>query len=162
MFSRFIFLAPALLLGAPAAFADDDMPAPAPSSSIIAVYEAGPGPAPDASATGLSFEDEVEGFLQTEATKPDNTTTKGTVFDETDLYGHLNWSNWLTVNGSLKYEHQRFNNIDDFYPDRSAFMRSEGLSLRQLYVTVRPLEDSDDISLYGGKIHPQFGTRLGL
>src|SRR5262249_30651284 len=95
--------------------------------------------------------------FQAEATDPENTSTKGAFFNESNLFGHLNWSDWLTLNGALKYEHQRFNNIDDFYPDRSAFLRSEGLSLRQLYVSLRP-DGSDDLTFFGGKIHPNFGT----
>jgi len=159
MYMRITFLAPALwLLSASNLHAQE---APSPSRSwpaIVAENEAGPGPAPDADATGFSYSAEGDGFFQAEATKPDNTTTKGAIFDETNLYGHFNWSNWATVNGALKYEHQRFNNSDDYYPDRTSFMRSEGLSLRQIYLTVRPDNGSDAVALYAGKIHPHFGT----
>jgi len=124
---------------------------------ITIAHEVAPGPAPPQNSAGFSASGEGDTFLQAEATKPDNTTTKGTVYNETNLYGHLNWSDWFTLNGAVKYEHQRFNNLEDYYPDRTSFMRSEGLTLRQLYATLRP-DGTEDFSLYAGKIHPHFGT----
>lgn len=156
---RATLAAPAFfLLGTGAAAAQDAAPDPYRSWPAITVeHEVGPGPMPASPSDGLSFDGEGDTYFQSEAAKPDNTTVKGTFYNETNLYGHLNWSDWFTINGALKYEHQRFNNMEDFYPDRSSFMRSEGLTLRQLYATFRP-DGSDDVSLYGGKIHPHFGT----
>ena len=69
----------------------------------------------------------------------------------------MNYKNWLSLNADVKLQRTRDNNLDSFYPQRSALLNSEGLTLSQLYVTVRPFEG---LSVYGGKIHPEFRLRL--
>jgi len=146
------------LLFAHPAIAQDASPDPYQATvGILLDHELPPGPLPQVLTDGFSFSNEGDTFLQSEATKPDNATTKRTVYNETDFHGHLNWSDWLTLNAATKFEHERFNNVNDFYPDRSSFLRSEGLTLRQFYFTVRP-DGDDQVAFYGGKIHPAFGT----
>jgi hypothetical protein len=107
----------------------------------------------------VTFAADGDTHLQFEATKPDDTSTKGTVFDETNLFGHVSYADWLTLTAQLNYENARFNDTDDFYPDRSSFLRSEALTLRQLYAEARPFDA--DVALYAGKFHAHFGSAWG-
>ena len=81
--------------------------------------------------------------------------TRVSVFNDTDLAGFVNYRNWASLNAEAKLERNRFDNIDSYFPDRNSVFRSEGLTLRQLYATVRPVEG---VSVYGGKIHPNFAS----
>lgn len=111
--------------------------------------------ADDLSSQPVVFGGEIATKLQGEVTKPAGNGAKETIFDDSELSAYLNWSDWLSVNTDLKLERQRNDNLDDFYPKTNSAFRSEGLTLRQLYATVRPMEG---LSLYGGKIHPKFGS----
>lgn len=102
----------------------------------------------------------INTHLQAEQTRSnDGGKTTYTVYDDTDIPLYANWSNWLSVNADIKLERQRNDNLDSYYSTPgskgNAFFRSEGLTLRQLNATVRPVEGVD---LYGGKIHPLFGS----
>lgn len=103
----------------------------------------------------LVFGGELTTKIQAEVTKPAGNGAKETVFDDSELSAYFNWSDWLSVNTDLKFERQRNGNLDDYYQKSNTAFRSEGLTLRQLYATVRPMEG---LSLYGGKIHPKFGS----
>ena len=81
--------------------------------------------------------------------------TKGAISNDSDLDLYANYSDWLSLYSTIKLERQRNDNLDSFYPSSNAFFRSEGLTLRQLFASVRPLPG---LSVYGGKIHPNFGS----
>jgi len=105
--------------------------------------------------SNIVFGGEFDTHLQAELTKPSGTGAKGTVFDDSELTLYGNYSTWLSLNSDIKLERNRNDNEEDFYPDRNSFLRSEGMTLRQLFATVRPF---DQVSVYGGKIHPNFGS----
>jgi hypothetical protein len=98
---------------------------------------------------------DVTTHLQGEITKPSGTNTHATAFDDTNLDLYSNYSDWLSLNSNIKLERNRNDNNDDYFNDRNSFLRSEGLTLRQLYATVRPIKD---VIAYGGKIHTAFGS----
>ena len=81
--------------------------------------------------------------------------TRVSLFDDTDATAFANYKGWLSLNAEAKLERNRNDNEDGFYPDRNAAFRSEGITLRQLYMTARP---TDSLSVYAGKIHPGFGS----
>lgn len=81
--------------------------------------------------------------------------TKGAVSTDAALDLYANYSDWLSLYGTAKLERQRSDNLDSFFPGSNAFFRSEGLTLRQLFVAARP---GAGTVLYGGKIHPNFGS----
>ncbi|HVI52982.1 MAG TPA: hypothetical protein VM661_17370 [Candidatus Sulfotelmatobacter sp.] len=101
----------------------------------------------------------ISTHLQLEHDKAQDSKASNTLYDDTDLTGYANWSDWLTVNADVKLERQRNDNLDSYYNQPgakgNAFMRSEGVTLRQLNATVRPVEG---VSVYGGKYHPLFGS----
>jgi hypothetical protein len=80
---------------------------------------------------------------------------KGAVSDDTSVDLYTNYSTWLSAYSNIKLERQRGDNLDSFFPDRKAAFRSEGLTLRQLFLAARPFSAA---TLYGGKIHPNFGS----
>lgn len=84
--------------------------------------------------------------------------TKGNVFADSDIQAYANWSDWLSFNTDIKLERQRNDNLNDYYLTSNTAFRSEGLIMRQLYATVRPVEG---VAVYGGKIHPKFGSAWG-
>ena len=99
---------------------------------------------------------EIETHLQAQTTHSSVATGwKNEVYNDTEVSEFLNYSNWLSVNGVTKLERNRDDNEDDYYPDRNEFLRSEGLTQRQLYLTIRPFQGT---AVYGGKIHPAFGS----
>lgn len=98
---------------------------------------------------------EVDTHLQGELTSPSGRKSRVSVFDDTDLTLFANYKGWLSLNSDIKLERNRNDNLDSYYPDRNAAFRSEGLTLRQLYTTVRP---ADGLTVYAGKIHPNFGS----
>jgi hypothetical protein len=122
----------------------------------------GPAPAPPpppgfptALSEAFVFGGEVETHLQGDVVAAHGAKTRVSVFDDTSLSGFLNYRTWLSVNAEARLERNRDDTLNSYYVDRNAFMRSEGLTLRQLYVTLRPVEG---LSFYGGKIHPGFGS----
>ena len=110
-----------------------------------------------AHAEGLPvvFGGEAVTKLQAEVSKPNGGGAKANVYDDSEVSAYVNWSDWLSVNSDMKLERQRNDNLDDYYPDRHTAFRSEGLTLRQLYVTLRPVEG---VEVFSGKIHPKFGS----
>ncbi|HYZ23341.1 MAG TPA: hypothetical protein VE690_14415, partial [Rhodopila sp.] len=78
-----------------------------------------------------------------------------TLFDDTDVELFANYRSWLSLNADIKLERTRFDNLDSYFPNNNKFVADEGLTLRQLYMTLRPAEG---LSVYGGKIHPNFGS----
>lgn len=100
---------------------------------------------------GGSFDTKV----QAETTKVDGQSTKGTIYDDSELQAYLNVGSWLSFNTDVKMERNRNANLNSYFPDSNAAFRSEGVTLRQLYATVQPI---DAVAAYGGKIHPKFGS----
>ena len=82
-------------------------------------------------------------------------STKGAVSTDADLDLYANYSDWITLNSTVKLERQRSDNLDSFFPASNALFRSEGLTLRQLFLVARPFAAT---AVYGGKIHPNFGS----
>ncbi len=103
----------------------------------------------------FNYGGEVNTHFQAEMNKPSNASAKGNAYNDTDLSLYGNYSSWLSLNSDMKLERNRNDNMNDYYPDRNTFFRSEGLTLRQMYATVRPVEN---VAVYGGKIHPNFGS----
>ncbi len=80
---------------------------------------------------------------------------RAAVSDDSNLDLYANYSTWLSAYSTIKLERQRNGNLDSFFPDRNAAFRSEGVTLRQLFLAARPLAAA---TIYGGKIHPNFGS----
>ena len=93
--------------------------------------------------------------LQGDYTAPKGSKARVSLFSDAELSFWANRGDWLSLNGDIKVERTRNANLNSYYPDRNTFLRSEAATLRQLYVTIRPFEG---LSVYGGKIHPAFGT----
>ncbi len=129
-----------------------------PSSSLLGAG-ATTAPPPGFPQSNFVWGGEIETHLQAELTKPDRGAAKGTLFDDANLSLYGNYATWLSAYSDLHLERTRQDNADDYYPDRDSFLRSEGLTARQLFATVRP---SENWSLYGGKIHPAFGSAYEL
>ncbi len=102
---------------------------------------------------------EVETHLQGDLVSSTGQKTRVSVFDDTDLTGFVNYRGWLSLNTEAKLERNRDDNASSFYVTRNAAFRSEGATLRQLFATVRPI---DGLSIYAGKIHPNFGSAYEL
>lgn len=103
----------------------------------------------------IVFGGEVQTHLQADLLSVSRSKTRVSVFNDTDFTGFVNYQHWFSINTEAKLERQRDNNTDSYFTDRHAAFRSEGLTLRQLYATIRPIEG---VSVYGGKIHPGFGS----
>jgi len=113
-----------------------------------------PGVLPSACGALIVCGGELAAQLQALATSGSDKTKGAASTDATaDLYA--NYSDWLSLNSTIKLERQRSDNLDSFFPDSNAFFRSEGLTLRQLFLAARP---GGGTVLYGGKIHPNFGS----
>ena len=134
--------------------ADAQRAVQAPSAATAAPENAAPSP-PGFPSEPLVYGGEFEAHLQAELTQPSGAPAKGTVFDDSEADLYANYSNWLSLYGNLKLERNRDDNADDYYPGSNTFLRSEGLTMRQLFLAVRPL---DSLTVYGGKIHPDFGS----
>jgi hypothetical protein len=80
---------------------------------------------------------------------------KAAISDDSNLDLYANYANWLSAYSTIKLERQRSDNLDSFFPDRNAAFRSEGVTLRQLFIAARPIAGA---TVYGGKIHPNFGS----
>lgn len=98
---------------------------------------------------------EAQTHLEGDLVSSSSSKTHVSLFDDTDLTGFANLRGWASLNAEAKLERNRNDNNDSFYPDRNAAFRSEGVTMRQLYATVRP---TNGLSVYGGKIHPGFGS----
>ena len=96
--------------------------------------------------------------LQGEATAPNGSKTRVGLYSDAELKLYANYKDWLSVNSDLKLERTRNTNLGSYFPDRNTFLRSEAVTLRQLYATLRPV---DGLSVYAGKIHPAFGSAWG-
>ena len=125
-----------------------------PSSEVGGAVTTTPPP-PGFPVSPFVYGGEFQTHLQGEITKPDRSSAKGTIFDDSDLDLYANYSTWLSLYSDVHLERNRNDNANDYFPDSNAFFRSEGLTLRQLFAMVRPIADW---SVYGGKIHPAFGS----
>ena len=144
----------ALVLAAAPALAQ--RAASTPSSETSATVNAVPPPPPGFPAPlggDIVFGGQLDTHLQSDFIS--DPKPRVSVFDDTDLSMFLNYKSWLSLNSDIKLERNRDDNLDSFYPRGSAFLNSEGLTLRQLYLTLRP---ADGLAVYGGKIHPNFGS----
>ncbi len=127
-----------------------------PSSETSAAVNLAPPPPPGFPApfgNDIVFGGQLDTHLENDLIA--DPKSRFTVFDDTDLSAFVNYPSWLSLNSDIKLERNRDDNLDSYFPQRSAVFNSEGLTLRQLYLTVRPL---DGVSIYGGKIHPNFGS----
>jgi hypothetical protein len=116
-------------------------------------------PPPGMNESNFVWGGEVETHLQGEVTVPDRSAAQSTVFDDSAVSLYGNYSTWLSGYSQINLERTRQDNSADYYPDRNSFMRSEALTMRQLFATARP---SNDLALYAGKIHPAFGSAYEL
>ena len=125
-----------------------------PSAAVATPTAPTPG-MEDAWVTGGDFTSHLQG----EVTKPSDTSAKATVFDDSDANVYVNYSTWLSLYGNLHLERNRNDNANDYFPTSNTAFRSEGLTMRQLFVALRP---TSALTLYGGKIHPNFGSAFAL
>lgn len=93
--------------------------------------------------------------LQGEVTAPNGKPTRAGVYSDGEVQLFVNHGDWLSLNTDIKLERTRNDNLNSYYPDRNSFLRSEALTLRQLYATFRPVEG---VEVTAGKIHPRFGS----
>jgi hypothetical protein len=130
----------------------------------LALVLAAAGQAAHADSLPIVFGGVIDTKLQGEVTRSDKNSTqepetspgtKGTLFVDSDFQAYLNYGDWLSLNSDIKLERTRNGNINSYYPTGNAAFRSEAATLRQLYATVRPV---DNLAVYGGKIHPKFGS----
>jgi hypothetical protein len=98
---------------------------------------------------------DFENHLQTEVTQKSHGAATSNTYDDANLSLYGNYSTWLSLYSDFKLERNRDDNLDDYYPKSNSFFRSEGLTARQLFAAIRPIQT---LSLYGGKIHPNFGS----
>ena len=129
-----------------------------PSAEGAEAAQAAPPPPPGFPAplgNDIVYGGELQTHLEGDAAIVTRQPTRVSVFNDSDLEGFVNYKGWASLNAEAKLERNRFDNLDSYYPDRNSAFRSEGLTLRQLYATVRPIEG---LSVYGGKIHPNFAS----
>ena len=96
--------------------------------------------------------------LQGELTAPDRAKTRVGLYSDAELQSRLDFRDWFSLTSSIKLERTRNTNLASYYPDRNTAFRSEALTLRQLYATLRPVEG---LAVTAGKIHPAFGSAWG-
>src|SRR6202167_783813 len=125
------------------------------SSQNAAPSGPGASPRPGISKNILVYGGELNSQLEALVSSPQGGGTKGAISDDSDLDLYANYSDWLSAYSDIKLERQRDDNLDSFYPDRNSAFRSEGLTMRQLFLAARP---ADPLTVYGGKIHPSFGS----
>ena len=113
----------------------------APSAETGLAAETAPPPPPGfpGSTSALVFGGSLTTHLQGEWTNPQGGKSYSTVFDDTDIQLFANYQNWLSLNSDIKLERNQFANLQSYYPAANNFLRNEGLTARQLYVTIRPL-----------------------
>lgn len=128
-----------------------------PSSETAAPSAAAPPPPPGlvVSPCGNAIVCGGEFSSQLQALGTTFSDGKGAISVDSNLDLYANYSDWLSAYSTVKLERQRNDNLDSFFPDRNAAFRSEGLTLRQLFLATRPLAGA---TIYGGKIHPNFGS----
>lgn len=126
-----------------------------PSSESAAPSATAAPPPPGMTPSILVYGGEINSQLQALASTPQGGSTKGAVSDDSDLDLYANYSDWLSAYSDIKLERQRDDNLDSYYPNRNSAFRSEGLTMRQLFLAARP---ADTLTVYGGKIHPNFGS----
>ena len=126
-----------------------------PSSETAAPSAPAAPPPPGMTQNILVYGGELNSQLQALVSSPQGGGTKGAISDDSDLDLYANYSDWLSAYSDIKLERQRNDNLDSFYPDRNSAFRSEGLTMRQLFLAARP---ADPLTVYGGKIHPNFGS----
>ena len=102
---------------------------------------------------------ELQTHLEADILNATRNGTRVSVFNDSDLTAFANYRGWASLNAEGKLERNRDDNDGSYFVNRNAFFRSEGLTLRQLYATIRPV---DGVSVYGGKIHPGFGSAYEL
>jgi hypothetical protein len=102
----------------------------------------------------LVFGGSFDTKLQSEVTSVDHGKTRVSLFNDSDLNLFAHYGQFLSLNTDIKLERTRNSNLNSYYPDRNAAFRSEAITLRQAYLTLRPAEG---VEVYGGKIHPAFG-----
>jgi len=128
-----------------------------PSSEFVGAP--GPAaPAPPGMSSGLCGAMIVCGgelTSQLQAVVSNTGRTKAALSNDSNLDLYANYSDWLSLNSTIKLERQRNDNLDSFYPSSNAVFRSEGLTMRQLFIAARPVSG---LNVYGGKIHPNFGS----
>lgn len=116
---------------------------------------AAPGTAPEGMPdNSFVYGGEITSHLQGEITKAPHAPARAAAFDDTDAQLYANYSSWLSLFANPHLERNRNDNANSYYPRSDGLFRSEGLTLRQAFVTVRPV---DEVAVYGGKIHPNFG-----
>lgn len=153
---RVVFVAAALTMLAGPALAQRATSSPSAETGLAAEEAPPPPPGfPGVIGNGLVFGGSLTTHFQGELTAAPGEKTHSTLFNDTDVPLFLNYQNWLSVNADVKLERGTFDNLDSYYPVANNFFRDEGLTLRQLYLTLRP---GSDIAVYGGKIHPNFGS----
>jgi len=111
--------------------------------------------AADAEDAPFSFGATLQGKLQGEYVAPKGAKARVGLYSDDELAFHADHAKWLSLNGDIKLERTRNDNLNSYYPDRNTVLRSESLTLRQLYVTLRP---ADGVAVYAGKIHPRFAS----
>lgn len=116
---------------------------------------AAPTAAPEGMENAFVYGGDFATHVQAEVAKVGDKSAKGTAFDDTDSNFYANYSTWLSVYGNLHLERNRGTNANSYFPEHNSAFRSEGLTARQLFAAVRP---TNDLSVYGGKIHPNFGS----
>jgi len=126
-----------------------------PSSESAAPSAPAAPPPPGMIPSILVYGGVLNSQLQALAGIPQGGSAKGAISDDSALDLYANYSDWLSAYSDIKLERQRDDNLDSFYPGRNAAFRSEGLTLRQLFLAARP---ADSLTVYGGKIHPNFGS----
>jgi hypothetical protein len=147
-----------LLTAGPATPAHAQRAASVPSTEDAGGPAPAPPPPPGFPAplgNDLVYGGELETHLQSDFVSSTGNKTHVSLFNDTDVTGFVNYKGWLSLNAEGKLERNRDDNADSFYVDRNAIFRSEGATLRQVFATVRPVEG---LSVYGGKIHPNFGS----
>jgi hypothetical protein len=96
--------------------------------------------------------------LQGELTAPNRAKARVGLYSDAELVAYLGFRDWFSLHTNIKLERTRNTNLANYYPDRNTAFRSQALTLRQLYATIRPVEG---LAIYAGKIHPAFGSAWG-
>lgn len=153
---------PLLLAGVAALFAagpaEAQRAASSPSIEDAATAATTPPPPPGFPAPlggAIVFGGELETHSQADFVSSTGQKTHVSLYNDTDFTGFVNYRGWFSLNTEAKLERNRDDNNNSYYVDRNAAFRSEGITLRQLFATVRPIPG---LSVYGGKIHPGFGS----
>jgi hypothetical protein len=126
----------------------------APSLLPTQAHAAAPAPAAE-ETPDLVVGGEINAKLQSDFTSINRTRTRINVFTDAELKLWANYKEWLSVNAQIKLERTHGTNINSYYRPRTPAFRSETLTLRQLYATLRPVEG---VEVSVGKFHTLFGA----